>query len=84
MKKLNKLYINPEKVLKNEELIRLSGGTIGNFYHCYCDPGKVIIPWSDEWYGCYTGDNSASSHISSHCHDGMGSCYQTGTCELNY
>jgi len=31
MKKLNKLQINPEKLMKNEELISLRGGT-----NCLC------------------------------------------------
>ena len=30
MKKLNKLQINPEKVMKNEELVTLRGGYGGN------------------------------------------------------
>lgn len=35
MKKLGKLSINPEKVIKNEELVNLRGGYGGE------DPGKV-------------------------------------------
>jgi hypothetical protein len=35
MKKLNKLIINPEKVIKNEELVNLKGGT----YADLCGPG---------------------------------------------
>jgi len=31
MKKLNKLQINPEKVMKNEEMIAIKGGV-----NCYC------------------------------------------------
>jgi hypothetical protein len=31
MKKLNKLEINPEKIMKNDELISLRGGT-----NCHC------------------------------------------------
>lgn len=33
MKKLNKLQINPEKIIKSEELINLKGG---NWYRCAC------------------------------------------------
>ena len=32
MKKIGKLSINPEKVIKNEELVNLRGGQ----YECYC------------------------------------------------
>jgi len=31
MKRLNKLQINPEKVMKNEEMITIAGGV-----NCYC------------------------------------------------
>ena len=35
MKKIGKISINPEKVIKNEELVNLKGGGYGE------DPGKV-------------------------------------------
>jgi hypothetical protein len=35
MKKLNKLIINPEKVIKNEELVNLRGGYMGWFKCCW-------------------------------------------------
>jgi natural product precursor len=34
MKKLGKLTINPEKAIKNEELVNLKGGYPS--YNCYC------------------------------------------------
>jgi hypothetical protein len=34
MKKLGKLSINPEKIMKNEELINLQGGEI-NYLCCF-------------------------------------------------
>ncbi|MBW6537647.1 MAG: hypothetical protein K0B11_21740 [Mariniphaga sp.] len=37
MKKLGKLIINPEKVIKNEELINLKGGSYNG-----CDPNAGI------------------------------------------
>ena len=40
MKKLNKLIINTEKLIKNEELVRLKGGYDGK--NCYCGNGMVI------------------------------------------
>jgi hypothetical protein len=37
MKKLNKVIINPVKVIKNEELVNLRGGYIGTGNStCYC------------------------------------------------
>jgi hypothetical protein len=41
MKKLNKLQINSEKLMKNEELITLRGG-YGNDCYCMCDGGGHI------------------------------------------
>ena len=35
MKKLGKLSINPEKVIKNEELVNLRGGDYGGCCICY-------------------------------------------------
>lgn len=53
MKKLGKLTINPEKVIKNEELVNLRGGT---YYQIICDdvggvPGDY---WGcgDDWQTC--------------------------------
>ena len=37
MKKLGKLTINPEKVIKNEELVNLRGGYNMYLCWCYCD-----------------------------------------------
>lgn len=37
MKKLNKLEIKPEKIMKNDELISLKGGT-----NCFCRNGSEI------------------------------------------
>jgi len=36
MKKLNKIQINSEKLMKNEELMTLRGGYGLNGYCCYC------------------------------------------------
>lgn len=46
MKKLGKLSINPEKVIKNEELVNLRGGnyTIGDYKCCWDnDPSNCSI-----------------------------------------
>ena len=64
MKKLGKLSINPEKVMKNKELISLRGGYGAmNKCYCYCDDpetpqreeilcGPVIVGGSPSWSGC--------------------------------
>ncbi len=41
MKKLGKLSINPEKVIKNEELLNLRGGGYG-LCTTYCHDGTTI------------------------------------------
>jgi hypothetical protein len=67
MKKLNKLIINPEKVIKNEELVNLRGGYDGAPYccrtigkspesiHCW-DDWDYLSSWCYVWegfgYGC--------------------------------
>jgi len=38
MKKIGKLTINPEKVIKNEELVNLRGGSYG-----VCDPDAGLL-----------------------------------------
>jgi hypothetical protein len=47
MKKIGKLNINPEKVMKNEELLTLKGG----YSYWTCDP--VVCPGetNSNWYG---------------------------------
>lgn len=52
MKKLGKLSINPEKVIKDEGLINLKGG--GYMYDCYCN-------------GVYLGEASSPSICDSRC-----------------
>lgn len=56
MKKLGKLSINPSKVMKNEELVRLKGGYNGGYgvavYKCQCTHGEggtyyISLPCSD-------------------------------------
>jgi len=49
MKKLGKISINPEKVIKNEDLVNLKGGTYigpceGQNYWCLCD-GSIGLAW---------------------------------------
>lgn len=41
MKKLGKLSINPEKVIKNEDLVNLKGGYMDDFKCCWdSDPSN--------------------------------------------
>jgi hypothetical protein len=53
MKKLNKLQINPEKLMKKEELIALRGGT-----NCICQNGGSI---------CATGTAGSASECQEMC-----------------
>jgi hypothetical protein len=53
MKKLNKLQINSEKLMKNEELITLRGG-YGTCYYCYSNGGYV-----GKFYGCCFTESEA-------------------------
>lgn len=51
MKKLGKLSINPERVMKNEELVNLRGGDyyydMGSTYYCRCGSHGA---WSSQTY----------------------------------
>jgi len=67
MKKLNKLEINPEKLMKNEDLISLKGGT-----NCWCfqepNGGGGV---------CITGTASSAEECTIMC-DAIG-CYGSFT-----
>jgi len=69
MKKLTKLNINPEKVMKNEELVALRGGYGGGGSSWYCKyhAGETVII-----LGCVTSDHDCNSD---HAWD---------SCKLNY
>lgn len=54
MKKLSKLSINPEKVIKNEELINLRGGEYEDT-SCTCDAHLADGDTIDHWYIGYCG-----------------------------
>lgn len=59
MKKLNKLQISPEKLMKNEELIHLRGGT--NCWCFYgCEPGVGGV--------CATGTAGSTDECLIMCH----------------
>lgn len=51
VKKLNKLEINPEKIIKNAELITLKGGYACT---CACEPGGYYVSETGDCaYDCY-------------------------------
>lgn len=53
MKNLNKLEINSEKLVKNEELLTLRGGYGLNGHCCYCaNPFGAMAPGT--WQECQT------------------------------
>jgi natural product precursor len=59
MKKLNKLSINTEKVIKNEELVNLKGGytngdCTGTYYVCESDYDQFMI---DYYNNCGSGSD---------------------------
>ena len=78
MKKLGKLIINPEKVIKNEELLNLGGGgyyincSSGEEYLCVCNPGIGV------WVDCYSSEQEANQALWNWCEGGSGHCAPTG------
>jgi hypothetical protein len=68
MKKLGKLSINPEKVIKNEELVNLKGGyeITGGPYYVSCKVGGNSCGgfWSDT---CNYSSNIWRCHLISAC-----------------
>ncbi len=43
MKKLNRLKINPYKIIKNDQLLQLRGGNSGTFNIVWCDPECCVF-----------------------------------------
>ena len=75
MKKLKKLIINPEKVIKNEELVNLRGGYGSGTCAAICempDGGHICnVSKSDaQWYSSACGDEGGIGHW---CCDSCGS-----------
>jgi hypothetical protein len=53
MKKLGKITINPEKVIKNEKLSSLRGGD--GLYCCFCSRGGYVLASEQECHNvCYS------------------------------
>ncbi len=68
MKKLVKISISPEKIMKNEELINLQGGYSGGcpIYFCQCT-GTL-----GTWAGSYCSTQEAEAAIAYWCVNGTG------------
>jgi hypothetical protein len=62
MKKLGKITINPEKVIKNEELKSIKGGWIEVQCYCYQTMEHFGL-WVEDWF-------EAADLISQHCEYG--------------
>ncbi len=63
MKKLGKLSISPDKIMKNEELINLQGGYQG--YCCWCTNGPTSFGFmlAADSSNCSSLCNEAYDHI---------------------
>jgi hypothetical protein len=84
MKKIGKLSINPEKVIKNEELVNLRGGSYGgtcdgvvtcsggnSAYFCAC------LSAVGAWCGCYSSEEWADTWAGvGWCELGAWECYE--------
>jgi hypothetical protein len=76
MKKLNKIQIKAERLMRNEELMILKGGSIDGCTYCLCNC-KFII---EAWGGCYCSPEAITNDIDSHCGYGSGYCTCGGSC----
>ncbi len=87
MKKLRKLSINIDKIIKNDELVNLRGGDYygppgGGTWDRYCwdyfgleaFQCKCEYPAVGLWRGCYTDQVAADATIADNCSNGLGSC----------
>ncbi|MDD4363786.1 MAG: hypothetical protein PHD33_06255 [Atribacterota bacterium] len=75
MKKIGKITINPEKVIKNEELVNFRGGWYPgepcpsgeDEYVCACSDHSAV------WSGCYENQADYFNDLLQYC-DGSGRC----------
>jgi len=68
MKKINKLEISPEKIMRNEELINLQGGYAG-------DPSCSCILWWNSGETTETGGLCGTSSTCAECADDVVAYY---------
>jgi hypothetical protein len=68
MKNLGKLSINPEKVMKNEELLRIRGG-YENCWNCQVSAGGGVYFW-ETWCGpdLYTTQGACAVEHNAACY----------------
>jgi len=71
MKKIGKLSINPEKVIKNEELVNLRGGYGGGSGSLYCKNSSGTVCAYDN-YDCGTFKEDLK-YCKDNCDDGIDS-----------
>ena len=76
MKNLNKLQINLDRIMKNEELMTLKGGSGQGNGYCLCC--CYMIPLA--WWACYSSVEQMIGDINSKC-GGSGGCSCGGSCE---
>ncbi len=79
MKKLRILQINPERVMKNEDLLKLRGGygEQGIWMKCTCLNGETNPPYASPWEKCYASGLDAAADVGVRCVSG-------GKCENQY
>ena len=68
MKKLGKLSINAERLIKGNELIKLRGGD----WPLNCDPGRMLkhcycFDKPGEWWGCYSSEYQVAEALEAYC-----------------
>ena len=76
MKTLGKLEINPERLMKDEELMNLKGGDNQGSGFCLCN--CYMIPLA--WWACYSSVEQMMADINTKC-GGSGGCSCGGSCE---
>jgi|WetSurMetagenome_2_1015567.scaffolds.fasta_scaffold1527323_1 hypothetical protein len=75
MKILNKLQINSDRIMMNEELMTLKGGD-GQGGYCLCNCYMIpVVCWA-----CYSSVEQMISDLNSKC-GGSGYCSCGGSCE---
>lgn len=80
MKTIGKLRIEKEKILNDEELLTLKGGSTMCWYDCSCS-GSTNPPYSSSPFSmaCFSGEciNAVVQILEERCVDGEGTCNQT-------
>jgi natural product precursor len=80
MKKLNKLSINLNKVMKNEELVNLRGGYVsyGSYFSCSCTSYNPPYNTSG-WCTLYLSSVDMANDLTKACASG-GTCSSVSSC----